>query len=294
LIHHETCPVCKGSNIGHHLFAKDHTVSGKEFPVWKCGDCSLRFTQDIPDEGEIGPYYNADSYVSHTETKQGLINKLYHIIRKRTLQKKYELIVETTGKPAGEIIDIGCGTGAFLEVMKNKGWGVCGLEPDPAARQKAKERGLRVWEPSELRDLASQHFDAVTLWHVLEHVHSLDDYMQHISRIVRSSGRILIAVPNHASTDANHYGKNWAAWDVPRHLYHFSPKSMQILLERHNLTLVSKRPMWFDSFYVSMLSEQYKNGKGNLLSAVLHGGLSNLKAIFDTGRCSSIIYEIKK
>ncbi|HMC99991.1 MAG TPA: class I SAM-dependent methyltransferase, partial [Ferruginibacter sp.] len=193
----------------------------------------------------------------------------------------------------GRVLDIGCGTGAFLNNMQAAGWDVTGLEPDEKARMKAMELyNIDPSDPTKLFDLSAGAYDAVTMWHVLEHVHNLHGYMKKISELLSSNGRLFIAVPNYTSYDARHYKTHWAAWDVPRHLYHFSPASMETLLDKHNLRLIAVRPMWYDSFYVSMLSEKYKNGKGNLVKAVWNGFLSNLKAIGDKRKCSSVIYVI--
>ena len=118
--------------------------------------------------------------------------------------------------------------------------------------------------------------------------------MNQVADLLAPAGKLFIAVPNYTSADAAVYKEYWAAYDVPRHLYHFSPQSMENLLAQHGLKLVSIKPMWFDSFYVSMLSEQYKNGKGNILKAVLNGFRSNIKAWGDTRKCSSVIYVIGK
>ena len=200
-----------------------------------------------------------------------------------------------TGMAKGELLDIGCGTAAFLNSMKEAGWAISGLEPDAAARNKAMELyGIHPMEPNKLFEGKPSSYHAITMWHVLEHVHELHAYIKQMGELLAPNGKIFIAVPNYTSYDAATYKEHWAAWDVPRHLYHFSPQSMEKLLSTYNLKIITYRPMWFDSFYVSMLSEQYKNGKGNLLKAVYNGFVSNLKAFSDPKKCSSVIYVIGK
>lgn len=295
MIHYATCPVCGSENIQFSLSAKDHTVSKKEFPIWHCNACTAGFTQDVPAENEIGAYYASEEYVSHSDTKKGLVNKLYHMVRQRTLRSKRRLVIHETGKAKGAILDIGCGTGAFLHSMQEAGWDITGLEPDEVARKKANELySIDPLDPSKLFELKPASFNAITMWHVLEHVHNLHGYLQQISHLLTQGGKLFIAVPNYTSYDASAYKENWAAWDVPRHLYHFSPACMQQLLKKFDLKLIACEPMWYDSFYVSMLSEQYKNGKGNLIRASWNGFISNLKAVGDRRKCSSVIYVVGK
>ena len=295
MIHYTSCPVCNSNNIQEQLSAKDYTVSKNNFSIWHCNACTARFTQDVPGQDAIGAYYASENYISHSDTKKGIINSLYHLVRKRTLSAKRRLVINETGITKGTILDIGCGTGAFLNTMKEAGWNITGLEPDNVARTKAVELyNIQPQESGKLFELAPASFNAITMWHVLEHVHELHAYIKQIENLLAPGGKAFIAVPNYTSKDADNYAAHWAAYDVPRHLYHFSPQSMEILLSQHGLKLTAVKPMWFDSFYVSILSEQYKNGKGNIVKAVFNGFLSNLKAWGDTRKCSSVIYVISK
>ena len=295
MIHYTSCPVCNSNNIQEQLSAKDYTVSKNNFSIWHCNACTARFSQDVPGQDAIGAYYASENYISHSDTKKGIINSLYHLVRKRTLSAKRRLVINETGITKGTILDIGCGTGAFLNTMKEAGWIITGLEPDNVARTKAVELyNIQPQESGKLFELAPASFNAITMWHVLEHVHELHAYIKQIENLLAPGGKAFIAVPNYTSKDADNYAAHWAAYDVPRHLYHFSPQSMEILLSQHGLKLTAVKPMWFDSFYVSILSEQYKNGKGNIVKAVFNGFLSNLKAWGDTRKCSSVIYVISK
>lgn len=295
MIHYTHCPVCQSSEIKESLKAEDHTVSHESFSIWHCDACSLRFTQDVPEATSIGPYYKASSYISHTDTKEGLVNKLYHRIRKVTLKSKVRLVKKFSGFQQGSILDVGSGTGAFLNTMKKHGWEVEGLEPDvDAVGVSEKLHGIKPQPPEQLFQLPASHYHAITMWHVLEHVHELHEYVGQLKKLIRDDGAIFIAVPNYTSSDAAHYQSSWAAYDVPRHLYHFSPESMQVLMKQHGLHIIKMKQMWYDSFYVSMLSEQYRKGKSGMVAAFFKGLVSNIKAIGKPNRCSSVIYVIRK
>jgi len=293
-IHYTHCPVCNSTEINPLLTVKDNSVSQEDFVVWQCGRCTLRFTQDVPDEDSIGPYYQSQDYISHTNTDKGLLNKLYQRVRKLTLEQKANLIISNT-KEKGKILDIGAGIGAFLSVMKEKGWEIKGIEPDEGARKNAQELfGLKLDQPSELQNLQPSSFDAITLWHVLEHVHQLHDYVEHLKNLLTRDGRIFIAVPNYTSVDAAAYRNFWAAYDVPRHLYHFTPFAIENLMRQHGLSVIDKKPMWFDSFYISLLSSKYHRGSTSWIGAGFNGLRSNLTALANKDRCSSLIYIIRK
>ncbi len=291
MILYDSCPVCRSKNILPVLSVKDYTVSLEHFEIWECKHCTLRFTQNIPDKEEIVPYYQSENYISHSDTSKGLINKLYHKVRKRTLGQKRNLIKRITGIKRGTIADIGCGTGAFLNTMKQANWHVTGFEPDENARQKAFELyGLKLESIEKLFSLPGKSFDAITMWHVLEHVHDLHGTINQIKDLLKPGGKLFIAVPNHTCYDEEIYAEFWAAYDVPRHLFHFSPKSMNELLSLHDLEIICKKPMWYDSIYVSMLSEKYKTGIPNIGRAFLNGMVSNSKAMVNVDKCSSVIY----
>jgi 2-polyprenyl-3-methyl-5-hydroxy-6-metoxy-1,4-benzoquinol methylase len=295
LIHYTHCPVCGSTAIAPVLSAKDHTVSGELFPVVACTDCTLRFTQDVPDAEAIGPYYKSEDYISHTNTSKGLINRLYQAVRKRTIAGKRRLIIRQTGKQKGSLLDVGSGVGTFAHTMKQNGWEVTGLEPDADARSVAKQLyAIELEDTSRFQQLTPGSFDAITLWHVLEHIHELQAYIQQLKRLLKDDGCLFIAVPNYTSLDASVYKEWWAAYDVPRHLYHFSPRSIEVLMGKNGLKVIRHRPMWYDSFYISMLSSKYKNGKTNMITAVWNGLCSNLKALGNTDKCSSVIYIVRK
>jgi 2-polyprenyl-3-methyl-5-hydroxy-6-metoxy-1,4-benzoquinol methylase len=293
-VHYTHCPVCGSSDIHPLLTAKDHSVSGEEFVIWQCQSCTLRFTQDVPDESSIGPYYQSQDYISHSNTSKGLLNKLYQAVRKFTLGQKSGLVISRTTNH-GRILDIGAGIGAFLNEMKGKGWDIEGIEPDYGARQQAKNLFAIDLKPTpELQHIPHNSFDAITLWHVLEHVESLQDYVALLKQLLKKNGKIFIAVPNYSSLDAHLYGNRWAAYDVPRHLYHFTPRSIEVLVQKHGMKIIARKPMWFDAFYISLLSSKYRTGKTSWLGAGINGIRSNLKALLNKEKASSLIYIISK
>jgi SAM-dependent methyltransferase len=293
-LHYTHCPVCGSSDIHPILTARDHSVSGEEFVIWQCQSCTLRFTQDVPDENSIGPYYQSQDYISHSNTNKGLLNKLYQAVRKFTLGLKSGLIISHTTQK-GRILDIGAGIGAFLNEMKQKGWDIDGVEPDYGARQQAKNLFDIDLKPTpDLNYLPHGTYDAITLWHVLEHVEPLQDYVAQLKKLLTPNGRIFIAVPNYTSLDADLYGNRWAAYDVPRHLYHFTPLSIEVLVQKHGMKIIGRKPMWFDAFYISLLSSKYRTGSTSWLGAGINGIRSNFKALMNKKKASSLIYIISK
>jgi 2-polyprenyl-3-methyl-5-hydroxy-6-metoxy-1,4-benzoquinol methylase len=285
------CPVCSGTEFKGYLTCKDYTVSQKEFEIVQCNSCDFVFTDPRPENKDLGEYYKSDAYISHSDSSAGIVNKLYKIARSFTLKSKYALV-----KPFAEqkgLLDVGCGTGAFLNFCASKDLVVDGVEPDEDARKFVQNNhGILVHEEDQLKNWEAQKFSAITMWHVLEHVPDLNERIQELKNLLDNKGRLFVAVPNYTSGDAGRYGKYWAAYDVPRHLWHFSPKSIRTLFNKHGFVLERTLPMKLDSFYVSMLSEKYKNGSSRLFSAVWTGLKSNLAAGDD--KWSSQIYVFKK
>jgi 2-polyprenyl-3-methyl-5-hydroxy-6-metoxy-1,4-benzoquinol methylase len=286
-----SCPVCSFNEFSSFLHAIDYTVSKERFSINTCKGCGFLFTSPRPDLSVLGNYYHSDDYISHSDTSKGLISKLYKVARSFTLDRKFRLVSNyCKEKP---LLDVGCGTGAFLSHASSKGLNVVGIEPDNGARSYAIQNyNLTVFEEQELSLFDEASFGAITLWHVLEHVSNLDERLSQLRRLLRPEGRIFIAVPNPDSFDARHYQSYWAAYDVPRHLWHFTPQTMRRLLQRNSLILHDILPMKLDAFYISLLSERYKYGKEKYLSAFINGMRSNLKAGKEAW--SSQIYVIGK
>ena len=290
------CPICNKIDIASLLHTKDYSLTTEDFQIIQCANCTLEYTDPAPSKEAIAPYYNFPSYISHTDTKEGLVNQIYHKVRNHTLTQKTNWVQSLFTGHKGQLLEVGAGTGAFAHSMLNKGWKVTALEPDAASRQKALENyNINLLPIEELFQLEPAKYEVITLWHVLEHVHDLNTYMKTFHSLLKPNGRLIIAVPNYKSYDAGFYKNFWAAYDVPRHLYHFSPLSMHYLAKKHKMSIVQKLPMWFDSFYVSLLSEKYKqSGMIGMMRAFFVGCISNLIALRNADRGSSIIYEIKK
>lgn len=282
------CIVCGSNQFSPFLTCKDYTVSQENFNIVSCNACGFKFTNPRPDDAVLGDYYKAEEYISHTNTKKGLVNKLYHLVRSRTLKKKLDLVKSYV--PRGTILDYGCGTGMFLETCKNAGWETFGMEPDDEARKIASRSNLNLFSDKGRINtyITDKQFDVITLWHVLEHVTDMEETLSFFKRRLTKNGILIIAVPNHVSFDAKHYKEHWAAFDVPRHLHHFEKKTIKQLVEASGFQLRETLPMKFDSYYVSLLSEKYKQGKTNMLKAFLIGLRSNLSASHET--YSSSIY----
>lgn len=289
---HTNCPICTNNTFAPFITCKDYTVSQESFNIVSCNSCGFKFTNPIPEFSELPKYYKSEDYISHSNTKKGLISQLYHIVRSYTLRGKLKLVSKYVAK--GVILDYGCGTGMFLNECDKNGWKTYGMEPDAGARAIANGFALKVKEnKSELtRSFPEVRFNAITLWHVLEHVTDLNDTLKFFKERLSTEGVLIIAVPNYTSHDAKHYKEHWAAYDVPRHLYHFDLSSASQLLQSFDFELVETKAMKFDSFYVSMLSEKYKTGKINYLSAFMSGLVSNFKAK-NAANYSSVIYVFK-
>ncbi len=292
-LHRNSCLVCQSTNINDTIVLKDHSHTGEAFTVFECSDCGFNFTQDVPDEQSIGPYYKSENYISHSDTQKGFFFKLYHFARSYMLKKKRNLIISETGLKKGNILDIGTGTGYFLNTMIEKGWSGEGIEQDDQTRGFAKDKfNLKVRDTFEFYNLPPEKFNAITMWHVLEHVHDLNGYLKKIHSILKSNGIFVVAVPNHKSFDQEYYKEYWAAWDIPIHLWHFNPSTIKKLMDCHGFRVQKTISMPLDAVYVSMLSEQYKTGKK--LLGLYKGIIFALKGKIHPEKCSSVIYIIKK
>lgn len=288
------CPICQGHDLRPHLSCEDYTVSHETFTLEKCETCGFVLTNPSPSENDLSRYYQSDAYISHSNRSATFTDRVYKVIRRFTLKWKVNLVKTHSLIPPRTILDFGCGTGAFLRECKKNGAEIFGVEPSAVARELAiKETRTTIWESIYGPD---QHYDVITLWHVLEHVPSLRQTLHQLKDLLATNGTMFIAVPNLKSLDAEHYGKYWAAYDVPRHLWHFSPATMQELLTQHQLNLIATIPMKLDAYYVSLLSEKYQQGKQNITTmtkAFTHAWRSNQKARI-TGQYSSLIYIVRK
>jgi len=289
------CPVCLHTDFSSVLKCNDYFVSQEEFQIKQCSNCGFKITDNIEDEDNISRYYQSEEYISHSNISKGLVNLAYHLVRRYMLGRKRRLVEKTSALKHGHILDVGTGTGFFLDEMKNYNWRVTGIEKSKDARNFAKsEFNLDNLPTEDLFNLKERTFDVITLWHVLEHIHLLDKNMQEFYRLLKNNGKLVIAVPNHVSYDAKHYKEFWAAYDVPRHIWHFAPSQMKQFAEKHGFKIKSLHTMPFDSFYVSLLSEKYKKSNFSVLKGLFHGKISWFISLFIKAKCSSVIYVLEK
>jgi SAM-dependent methyltransferase len=291
--YNDTCKVCNLQTFSNIQKIVDYTVSRETFNVVKCGSCGFVCTQFDTDK-DLGYFYDSPEYISHTNSDEGLFNRIYQRVRSYTLGRKFAML-KSYGS-VNSILDYGSGTGHFLTYCKSRNLDCYGIEPSDSARVIALGSGLKVFKDIDKfkLEVSRETFDAISLWHVLEHVPDLNETIDFLKSRMHKDSTLFIAVPNHTSGDAKYYKEHWAAYDVPRHLYHFSPESIQKLMSNHGLEMVGMKPMWFDAYYVALLSEKYKNGKISYIKAIWHGFKSNLNASFNRGECSSQIYIFKK
>lgn len=294
MVHHTACPVCNSGDISHYLRCSDHFLSRDEFDLFKCSSCGFIFTQDHPDEKNSGKYYESDEYASHNDNK-GISGILYNASRKIMFRKKLRLIRKVAGLNNGRLLDIGSGSGHFLAGMKNAGWDTSGIEINEKARkQSASKFGLEVLEPHLISTLKQECFDCITLWHVLEHFHDPFTYTNEIRRLLKPGGVCIVALPNCSSYDALHYGAYWAAYDVPRHLWHFNSDTFMKFSAKAGLKLTEIHSLPLDVFYISMLSEKYKGTRLYFLRGILRSLWFSLRSLFYKNRSSSLVYIVRK
>ena len=270
------------------LKTKDFSVSGEEFELHRDEELDMLVTQPQPQN--LAPYYESEDYISHTDSQSSFTDRLYQLIKSMNLNNKIQLVENQMDKPK-KLLDLGAGTGDFLITAKNSGFKVTGVEPNEKARMLSHQKGIQL--EASLEDVSGQKFQAITLWHVLEHLPNLENQIKTLVELLEDDGILVVAVPNFKSFDAKYYKTHWAAFDVPRHLWHFSKTSISKLFAPHQMEVMKIKPMWFDAFYVSLLSEKYKGNKLYLISAFFVGLWSNLSAIF-TKEHSSLIYILKR
>ena len=277
----------KANNI--YLTVKDYTVSHETFGLQHDEKFDMLITVPKPNLEDLSKYYESDDYISHSNKKSGLLSMMYQIVRNFTLKSKLK-IIERFQPNKGTLLDIGAGTGHFCEIALRNSWNVIGVEPNAGAQQLAKSKGINFVE--NLEKLENHSVDVITMWHVLEHVPDLENQIIQLKRVLKSEGTLIIAVPNFKSFDAQYYKQFWAAYDVPRHLWHFSQKSIGTLFSQYQMNLVETLPMKWDAFYVSLLSEKYKSGTVNYFKAIYIGLKSNQRAN-QNSEYSSLIYVLK-
>jgi SAM-dependent methyltransferase/rubredoxin len=294
-INQSKCPVCGSGELNEFMKNYDFSITREDFDLYKCASCGFILTQDAPDEATIGKYYKSDVYISHSDTNKGFVAKLYHIVRAIMLDKKAKAVELISEKRKGSLLDIGTGLGYFPNHMKSRGWQVEGIEQDEETRNKAMDNfGFQINPPAAVYEMKDRNFDVITMWHVLEHVHNLDGYLKSIRDNLSDDGTFVVALPNSDSPDAHYYGKFWAGWDVPRHLWHWNPENFEKFAVKHGFSLIVKKPMPMDGFYVSLLSAKYKGCKIPAVSGFWRGLITWFKSLNNTDLSSSVIYFLKK
>ena len=283
------CPVCNNRDFHEVLQVRNELVSRETFSIVECSHCSLRFTNPRPDNEALASYYQSEDYISHTNEANNLVDRLYKIARHFTLRSKRKIIQR--GIKEKTLLDIGCGTGHFIAHCRDNNWQCIGVEPESGAREIASRDGLKVF--ATLGEIKDSSFDRITLWHVLEHLPDLTVSLAKINDLLKSNGKLFIAVPNYPAYEEKKFREHWAAYDVPRHLYHFTPQAMQLLVEKNGLKIDKAYPMWLDSFYISLLSNKHQFGRNKYVNSFITGLLSNIYAI-KTRNFSSLIYQISK
>lgn len=287
----DTCPCCNSIEFNNEIICDDYSVSQESFAIMKCMNCGFLVTSPRPNQSSIGNFYKSDNYISHTNKATNLTNFIYKIARRFTLKQKFNLVSKYAHKT--KILDYGSGAGSLLHYFKEKGWSTYGVEPDEITRNKSVEDFHLEIYPS-IHSLPTQKFAIISLWHVLEHIHYLEDTISQLYNSLSKKGKLIIAVPNHNSYDRQFYKKYWAAYDVPRHLYHFNQDTIQELMKYHNFELIETIPQKLDAYYVSLLSEKYKKGAFKFIKAFIIGWLSNRWAHKNNNNYSSLIYIFKK
>lgn len=295
LLHIDRCPLCGEKRFEKRMTCMDHYATGESFDLFGCVSCGFLFTQDVPVESEMGRYYATPAYISHSDTHKGIVNRVYHGVRRYMLSRKAALVRRSSGKSQGRLLDIGTGTGYFPHFMQEQGWTVTAVEKSEQARAFAGTHfGLKADSPEALAQYADASFDVITLWHVLEHLEHLNDTWDTLRRLLTEEGTLVIAVPNHCSYDAVRYGSFWAAYDVPRHLWHFDAGTMRAFAHKHGFRVKEIHPMPFDAFYVSMLSEKYLKHAFPFMGGLMTGAQAWMAALHDKLKSSSLIYVLKK
>lgn len=290
-----TCLVCGKNNFTTELICKDFVATNEHFELNRCESCSFLFTNPRPNSNEIGKYYQSDKYVSHAGKKEGfgLIYKVYDLVRNYSIKTKIDLIKKYNS--SGNLMDLGCGLGYFLHgAIEDKTFNCVGVDvSDDAIKYVKSTFGYVVKNENELDSFDKSSFDVITQWHVMEHVHFLNERMVQLYKLLKQEGTMFIAVPNSDSWDAKNYKEYWDGYDVPRHLYHFNQNSFKSLMEKHGFKIVETKPLLFDAPYISMRSEIHKKNNLTMIRGAINGLISNNNAKTN-GNYSSLLFVVKK
>lgn len=267
---------------------KDHLVSHEQFSVVLDKASQIASTHPQPAAHLLPAYYQSDEYISHGTKQRSVFSLLYALIQKRMFGIKRQWLSNGT-QQAPRYLDYGCGTGALVRYLTAKGWDAHGVEPNAKARKVFNN--LKV--VSSLGELTPAPFDVIGLWHVLEHVPNPTETLAELIDILTPQGKLFLALPNFNSYDAAFYSNEWAGYDVPRHLWHFSSHGIVQLCESLGLKHTKTNGMFFDAFYVSYLSEKHRRKCFPFVRGFFIGLWSNIRAK-KTGEYSAMLYCFEK
>ena len=287
------CPLCGHDQLQHWIDCKDYATSLAIFSINQCQQCSFKFTNPRPTVSAIKKYYPTTHYPSHAYRTKNFMHKAYNFVRYFTIKQKIQLINRLSAK--GNVLDVGCGTGHFLQACRKNGWQVFGVEPIAHARQQAQTRtGSRVAKNIfKINDAAPFH--VITLFHVLEHMHDLQGSLKKLTGLLEHHGKLVVALPNHNAYEAHVYQAQWAAYDVPRHLYHFTKATFAYLAQQCALKIIKIIPLKWDAYYICLLSEKYRNPTiSHYARAIRQAYRSNQWAKKNDNNYTGLIYLLQK
>lgn len=293
--HIDNCPLCESNNFALALEVRDLYSTNEIFKIMSCQQCGFLFTQDFPDENTIDRYYEGINYISHSDSQKGITHKLYHLVRKFMLGRKAKLVTNNVSTTSRWLLDVGCGTGYFLAYMHRKNWLVKGIEKNEKAREFSHHQlGIMTDKSEAFFHYEENQFGIITLWHSLEHLQKLNETMAQLHKILITNGTLVIALPNAQSSDAMYYKEYWAAYDVPRHLWHFTPSTLNMLAKKHHFIIEKVYPMPLDAFYISILSEKYKKNLFSFVKGIMKGIHCYFSTLPEPTKSSSLVFILKK
>lgn len=260
----------------------DHLVTGDSFVLEPHGGYDILQTTPQPKQNE--KYYDHPNYISHKTKGKSIFFIAYSQFRQWNHSYKIKIINKHT-ESKGKLLDFGAGTGSFVEYANKHNWQAEGYEPN------SKAHGPKIKYRSKWSN--SKPYDVITAWHVVEHLPDPRAFFEKSLKSLNDNGKFFVALPNYKSWDAKKYGAMWAGYDVPRHLWHFSPKGFISMVRDCGLEIENTYPLRLDAYYVSLLSERNRQSKFPWLKALWSGWRSNYAAK-QSKNYSSLIYVLKK